>query len=531
MRTQPRGRVTRWLAPLFSVLVVGALLAACGGGSHGTSSGASNASATSSSGSAVVNWAADIDLVNWDPVVDGSNSSTQLLSTIYEPLFTLDSQGVPQPALATGWKYNATGTQITITLRPGLTFQDGSPINAQAVAYNIQRIQTQANSALKADYQDVASATVLNDLQVRLNLKQTDYQIPYILSNRSGLLASEKAAEANPAALNSSAPVGAGPFKVVKFVPETSVTLVKWPGYWDAKDIHVDRINLTLNVDAATVLSGLQTGVYNFANYFPAQDIAGAKQAGLNVVSDTARAWSVNFISFNTNKAPFNNPKVLQALQYAFNRQQFVDELTFGTGVVTQNPFPSTSPGFDPSINNLYSYDPNKTKQLLAAAGYKPGSISVTIVGEQGQYNAESEIIQQQFRAVGIKATIDLQTASQYITDYYGKKDTVALYGYVGRDSKLEALDELYGDNGVANLSSPYVSPEYTAAREKVLKTPIDSPDYNATLQAATKAGVENGSNILLWAQTQVYVTTKAFSSFAAIDGSLRWNGVTISGK
>ena len=422
MRTQARRPGMRVLALPLSVLVAGAFTAACS--SSGASSGTtSNASGAGSGASGVINWAYTSDFPSWDPVVVGATSATQVLSTIYEPLFTLDSDGKLQPALATAYKYNAAGTALTITLRSGLTFQDGSPLNAEAIAFNVQRIKTQQNSALKALWQDVDSATVLDDTHVRLNLKETDYQIPFILANRSSLLASEKAAKANAADLNTNDPVGAGPFKVVKLVPGSYIQLEKWDGYWDAKDVHVKSVKISLGVDPSTVLSGLQTNVYNFSTTFPLQNIALARKAGLNVVTDVKHGWAADFLSLNVNKAPFNNPKVVQAVQYAINRDQFVSQLTFGLGTSSAQPFPPTSPAFNPSLNSEYTYDPAKAKQLLSDAGIKPGSLSIELNGITGAFNPAAELLQQQLEAVGIKLKINLQTVSQFYTGYYGKTD------------------------------------------------------------------------------------------------------------
>ena len=176
------------------------------------------------------------DQPNWDPVVVGATSATQLLSTIYEPLFTLTPAGTIAPALAESYKYNSAGTAVTITLKSGLKFQDGSPVNAAAVVFNVNRIKTQTNSALKSLWQDVASATAIDGTHVLLKLKSVDYQIPYILANRSSLLASEQAAK-DPNKLNTQLPVGAGPFKVVSYTPGSEMTVEKYAGYWDAKDV------------------------------------------------------------------------------------------------------------------------------------------------------------------------------------------------------------------------------------------------------------------------------------------------------
>jgi peptide/nickel transport system substrate-binding protein len=528
MRTQARHRVQRVLALPISVLTVVAVAAGCSSSGSSSGSTSNSGSGTSTGATGAINWAYTSDFPSWDPVVVGATSATQVLSTIYEPLFTLDAQQKLQPALATGYKYNSAGTQLTVTLRPGLTFQDGSPLNAEAVAYNITRLKTQENSALKALWQDVDSATAVDETHVRLNLKEKDYQIPYILANRSSLLASEKAAKASAGLLNTNDPVGAGPFKVTKLVPGSYATLEKWDGYWDAKNIHVKSVKISLGVDPSTVLSGLQTGVYNFTTQFNPQNVALAKKSGLKVVTDVSRSWAAYFLSLNVNKAPFNNPKVVQAVQAAIDRKQFVSQLTFGLGTTSVQPFPPTSPAFNSSLDSD-TYDPAKAKQLLADAGIKPGSLTIEIDAITGQFNAGTELLQQQLQAVGINLTIKLQTVSQFYTGYYGKTDELTLYGYVGRDSKLGALDDQFGPGGILNLSAPTSSPEYAAARKKVLGTQIDSPDYKTILQAATKAGVEGGSNITLFTQPNAYVSAKSFSDFPVIDGAFRWNGLTFS--
>ena len=517
MRTRARRATRRVIASITAVVAASTFLAACGGsaGSAGSSQ-------------AVIKWAVTSPIPAWDPVVSGATGATQWLSTVYSSLFTLDEQGTPQPALAQGWEYNAAGDQITITLKPDLTFQDGSPIDAEAVAYNIDRIKSQDNSALKGSYNNIESATVVDPLTVRLDLAQTDYQVPLLLSNRAGLLASKKAAETDVKLLNSKAPVGAGPFKVVEFVPESHIYLEKWDGYWDAKDIHVDRIELQLGIDPTSVVAGLQSGVYNFASNFGNADIERARKAGFDVVTDTKAAWVSFFLSLNLNQAPFDDPAVVEAVQYAIDRDEFVKKLTFGTGEPAEQPFPSTHKAYNTELEGRYAYDPAKARQILADAGYQDGDIRFDLVGQKGADEGKAEILQQQLAAVGITTEINIPEQSSYIKSYYGKELPFAFYGYVGRDSPVQALTEHFDAGGIANLSSPQTSPEFQAALAKVRSTPIDAPDYEANLKAATKAGYEHGSTISLYSSPQAYVKDPAISDLRKIDGVLSWKGVTI---
>jgi peptide/nickel transport system substrate-binding protein len=518
-----------------AVMAASALLAACSGspGNGSSASGSNSGSLVAAAGdNGVINWADTSDQPNWDPVVVGATSATQLLSTIYEPLFTLEPDGTVGPALAESYKYNSAGDAVTITLKSGLKFQDGSPVNAQAVAFNVNRIKTQTNSALRALWQDVASATAVDDTHVLLQLKSVDYQIPYILANRSSLLASEQAAK-DPNKLNTQLPVGAGPFKVVSYTPGSEITLQKYAGYWDAKDIHVQTVHIFLNVDPAALLQGLQTGQYNFAPQLPAQDVAAAKAAGLNVTDDFGYGWGVEFLNLNINQAPFNNPHVVAAVQYAINRQQLVAQLTFGLGTADYQEVPAVSPLYNPALDSsVFPYDPAKAKQELKEAGIAPGALTIEL-DFIGSLSAPAELVQQQLQAVGINLKLVSQQINQFYGGFYanaqGKKtDSFTLYGWVGRDSKLATLDDQFSSTGIINLSAPTTSAGYTAARDKVRETPLDSPDYKSVLQAAELEAVEGGSNIFLYSTPTIFATGKGWSSFPKIDGSFRWNGVTV---
>ena len=137
-------------------------------------------------------------------------------------------------------------------------------MNAQAVKAYLERAQTQANSALAGDLTSIKSITVKGDTDVTLHLTQTDYQIPLLLGQRVAQITSEQAAE-NPDAVNAS-PVGAGPFKVIELVAGSHAYFEKNPDYWNAANIKIDRVELSFGIDASTVVSSLQTGVYDFAS-------------------------------------------------------------------------------------------------------------------------------------------------------------------------------------------------------------------------------------------------------------------------
>jgi peptide/nickel transport system substrate-binding protein len=497
---------------------VGTLLAGCGASGAGDSS------------DGTIRWGTKALFANWDPIVSGSTGATISLTPIYESLFTLDQQRQVEPALAAGYEYNAAGDQITITLKPNLTFQDGTPVDADAVKFNIDRIKSQDNSALKGSYNNVKSATVVDPLTVRLDLGQQDYQIPYLLSVRGGMLPSKAAAQADPKKLNNGAPVGAGPFKVVEYQPAAKMVLEKWDGYWDAANVHVKRIEINFAIDPSTLVAGLQSGVYNWAQLDP-QQADQARRAGLDVLAGVDRNWQQTFLSLNTNKAPFTDPAVVQAIRYAVNPKEFADKLGFGLAEPSEQPFPTGHPAYTDSLNGEHPFDPAKARDILAKAGYADGAISFEINGMAGTFDQAGEVLQQQLKAVGITTTIHMLDQANWSKGYYSKTFSASLFGWVGRDSHVQGLTEHYDTGGVLNLSSPTTSPQFQEALKAVRATPIDAPDYKAKLQAAAKIGYETGSTVSLFTYAQVVAKDPSISDPPAIDGFQSWKGVTVGGR
>lgn len=493
--------------PLFPALValLALVLTACAG----------NGSAAAGDGTSTLRWATSYFPTHWDPVVSGSGAQFRELALVYASLTKTDAKGKAVPDLAESWKYNSTGDEVTFHLRPKLTFSDGEPVNAAAVKSAIERAKTQKNSALFGDLTSIKSVTASGDLDVVVALTQTDYQIPLLFGERVLQIASPKAA-ADPATLDQK-PVGAGPFVVTQLTPGTKVVLKKNPAYWNAANIHLENVELVSAPDAATVVSGLRTGVYNFADITPS-NAAAAKAADLDVFVQPG--FNANNISINVNKAPFTNPKVVDAVRHAINRQEFVDKLGFGYGESTDQPFPKQYVAYDPQSADKYAYDPAKSKALLK--GVPPIKLTLVVPAADPQ----AEIVQSQLAAVGI--TVDIKVDKNWATPFFAKDLTLSLYGTTGRDSAVQTLTAHFGPNGPLNLSSPYQPAGFEAAVAKVRQTPLEAPDYASVLQAATRAGLESRALVFTYSSPNLLAKSKSVSALPAIAGHIDWTGVRI---
>ncbi|WP_034610378.1 ABC transporter substrate-binding protein [Cellulomonas sp. URHD0024] len=512
-------RRLRTAAALTTALAASLLLAACGG----TAGGAAPADVTHTPDPdkpQVLKWAIDFP-ANWDPVVSGSGAQFRILALAYASLTEIDDHGVAQPGLAKSWDYNDAGDQVTFHLRPGLKFTDGTPLDAEAVKLYIERAKTQENSALDGDLGSIASVDAASDTDVVVHLTQTDYQLPLLLGQRVAQITSPEAAK-DPAKLNTS-PVGAGPFVVKELVTGSHAVLVKNPDYWDAAHITIDEVDLSAVPDPATVVSGIQTGVFDFAYLAPSQ-VKAAEAAGLDVVKQPG--YNAANISLNINKAPFDDPRVVDAVRYAVNRKEFVDKVTFGTGAATDQPFPSGYIAYDQKSANLWPYDPEKSKALLAEAGHAHDiSVDLVIPTEQ----PAAEIVQSQLAAVGI--TVKIKVQPDWATPFFAKDLALSLYGTTGRESPVQTLTAHFGPQGPLNLSSPYVPQGFDAAIALARQTPLDSPDYAKNLQAATRAGLESQALVFTYSQPNLFVKSPRVSDLPAIPGQVHWTGVTVAEK
>ncbi|QJU53898.1 ABC transporter substrate-binding protein [Herbiconiux sp. KACC 21604] len=510
--------------PLFRAARAAAVVAAAALLFTGCAAPANSTDATSTEPS-VLRWAFSLP-TSWDPVTSRTGNDINTISLAYASLTQIDADGKVLPALAESWDYNDEGTAVTFHLRPDLVFSDGTPLDAEAVKEFFERGKTQEDSFLRDQLATVDTVSADSETDVTLHLTGVDYQVPALVAGRTGAIASPTAAETDPEKL-AAWPVGAGPFTITEFVPESHATFEKNPDYWDADDIHIDRFELTVAPDAATLVAGIQSGSFDVAT-LPASKIEEAEAAGLTVTVKPSLA--VSDVSINANKAPFDDPKVVEAFRYAFDRQQFVDVITSGKGETTHQPFPKGNPAFNPEVEKLWDYDPEKAKALLKEAGYDEGELSIEITAasfsEQG-----AEIAQAQLAEIGVNSTISLVPpgSSTWQSEVYvAKNPQLAIDGTIGRETPVQNLLAVYGPQGIMNLSGPNASDEFLAALQKVRETPLDDASYSEVLQAAVKAGVEQSPTNYIYSSPWVIASSSSVSELNLLPSQFRWEGVTV---
>jgi ABC-type transport system substrate-binding protein len=510
------------LAALAAVLSISMVATACS--STASTPAASTSAAAGASGT--LNWEWELP-TSWDPVTSTAGWDMHVLGLVYASITTLKADGSVGPGLATSWKYASDGKSVTFTLRPGLEFTDGTALNAEAVAENIHRGQTQSNSNIASELAVISKVVVNSATSFTLDLTQVDYQVPYLLGGKDGMMVSPTAFKKDAGSLPTQ-PVGAGPFKLTSYVPDSHADLVRNPGYWDSSQIHVKNFTVQDITEPEQILSALESGQVNVA-YIAGNQVAAAKAAGFKI--DVIPSEVVNELDIQTTTAPYNKPDVVKAINYAINRKAILQVQASGYGAVAYQPFPKGFVGYDSSLANLYPYDPAKAKQLLKAAGY-PNGIKITLTSVSTD-DSLAEQLQGQLAEVGIKATIKnipADTETQYL--YLDKTIPFAIDGTAGRASPVEMLDVLYSQQGLMNVDgkTSTVSAAVNSALANALTVPINSSRYPSVLRNAVSTSVlDDPIHIWLYTQPRIFAYSPKVTGIPADLVQQRWEGVRVA--
>ncbi|MFD9125160.1 ABC transporter substrate-binding protein [Kitasatospora sp. NPDC059571] len=396
------------------------LLAATGCASATGAAGGGDAAGADRGGTLVVG--ATGKLPNPDTVIGGAGfEGKRLVSfqiyeglTRYELLKDTDRPPVVTGALAESWQVAADARTWTFQLRKGVTFQDGTPFDADAVVFNLDRYlnpkspeYTAALGAAAKEYAgDITSYRKTDADHVELVTKGPNGHFPEDLAHV--LIASPTAVKKTGSADFARHPVGTGPFSFVSQTEGQQIELAANKSYWRGAP-KLDRLIVKSLPDAAARTAALRSGGVNWIEYPNPDDIQTLRADGATIATNSYdHLW---YWILDTAKKPWNDPRVRQAANYAINRQAIAEKLLQGTADPAYQAAPRATAAYDPA-GDTYSYDPDKARRLLADAGVPNGfSTSVTVpTGGSGNLLPVpiAEALQRDLAAVGIK--VELRT-------------------------------------------------------------------------------------------------------------------------
>jgi peptide/nickel transport system substrate-binding protein len=390
------------------------------------------------------------DTVSLDPANVTDGESFRVTRQIYETLLdTKPGSFDIVPGLATSWKPSANGLTWTFHLRKGVKFQDGTPFNADAVVFNFNRWADKKNPYHKGDFEYYGAmfggykgdkGTVIKSVR-----KIDDYTVQIQLTHSFAPFLSDLTMEAfaiaSPAAIKKyhgdikTHPVGTGPFTFVNWKPNDSITLKKNPKYWHKGLPKLDKIVFQVIKDNTARLNALQAGQVDLIDGVNPSDVAAIKN-NPNLKLYLRPSNNVGYLALNTQKKPFNDVRVRQAINMAVDKKAIVDAFYSGLGKPAVTPLPPGMWGDNKSIKD-YQVNIEKAKELLKEAGYPDGfETDLWAMPVARPYMPEPEkiatAIQADLAKIGIKANIVTYDWATYLDKTARGEHSMALLGWTG---------------------------------------------------------------------------------------------------
>jgi peptide/nickel transport system substrate-binding protein len=349
-----------------------------GSGDSGDDVG-SAASGVKNGGTLTVALSAEPDFL--DPTLAGSLYSRYIFNAMCEKLYDLDKDVRIVPQLAKSLpKTSPDGKTVTIALRDGITFADGTPLNAQAVKVSLERDLTNPASARVSELGPIASIEATNATTVTIKLKSPFAPLTAVLADRAGMVMSPTQLKAKGDDFGQ-APVCVGPFKFAKRVPQNSIDLVKDPKYYDAKKVHLDRIVYRIITDGSIRAANLKSGDAQVADTVGTDDVPSLKQdSKLSVLESPSLGYQG--VTFNvgnvagvgkptkTLNQPFaKDARIRQAFELAIDRKALVKNVFDGLFDTACGPVAPQSEFSTDAVQKCRTHDPAQAKKLLRQAG------------------------------------------------------------------------------------------------------------------------------------------------------------------
>jgi len=451
-----------------------------------------------------------------DPISKGR--VFQITEKIMSRLVRPGLDGKPSPDLALSWSTNGTATEWTFKLREGVTFHNGKPFTAADVVYSFNRVQDpKQESPAKAAVAMISKTEAVDFKTVKFTLSAPFADLPLVLADYRLMIIPEGSGDTIK-----STGIGTGPFKLEKFDPHGTTTLVANLNYFDGPP-GVAKMEVIGIPDAQArfqALMGKQIDM--LAGITPQQRTLLERSSGFSIQQVPTGNW--RGIVFRNDQKPWDDVRVRKAVRLAVDRKAMLDLAAGGAGVV----------GCDTPVGPKDQYRSSKTcaqdlakaKALLAEAGYPNGlDFEVNVSTVESVWPAMAEVFQQQIAPAGFRAKIVQVPSDSFWTEVWMKKPvTMTRWNERPADG---VLNEVYRTGAKWNESA-FKDAKFDAILDAARRE-LDFDKRRARYQEAQEYLWDNGGTLVGFHATVQVGTTGRVKNLDAVENfSIRWNRITV---
>ena len=352
-----------------------------------------------------------------DPTSAAAGAIDQVLySNVFEGLTRFMGDGSVVPGLAESWEISEDGLTYTFRLQDGVTFHDGTTMDAEDVKFSLDRARAEdSTNAQKALFADIASVDVVDPLTVQITLSQPNGNLLFNLAWGDAVIVAPESIDTIK-----TAPVGTGAFTFSDWVQGDRIDLARNPDYWGEAPA-LSAATFKFISDPTAAFAAMMAEDVDAFSGFPAPENLPQFEADPRFQVLVGSTEGETILSINNKQAPFDNPKVRAAVAHAIDRQAIIDGAMFGYGTPIGTHFAPHNPAYV-DLTGTSAHDPEKARALLAEAGLADGFTTTLHLPPPSYARRGGEIIAAQLAEVGITAEIiNVEWAQWLETVFRGK--------------------------------------------------------------------------------------------------------------
>jgi peptide/nickel transport system substrate-binding protein len=421
-----------------------------------------------------------------DPTSAAAGAIDQVVySNVFEGLTRFAADGSVIPGLAKSWEISDDGLTYTFMLHDGVTFHDGTTMDAEDVKFSLDRARGEKSAnAQKPLYVGISAIDVVDPLTVKITLAKPNGAFLFNLAWGDAVIVAPESIEDIK-----TAPVGTGAFTFDRWLQGDSITLARNENYW-GKPAALSGATFKFISDPSAAFAALMAeDIDVFAN-FPAPENLGQFEADPRFQVLVGQTEGETLLAINNKQPPFDNLKVRQALAYAIDPQSIIDGAMYGLGTPIGSHFAPHHPAYVDLTSNV-SHDPQKAKALLAEAGYENGFTARLMLPPTAYARRGGEIIAAQLREVGVETEITNVEWAQWLEQAFRGKDyDLTIISHTEPlDIGIYARPEYYFQYGNAAFNGVIAELDVTSDPQK----------RTALLQQAQRLLAEDQVNVFLF--------------------------------
>ena len=467
-----------------------------------------------------------------DPdILDPSLSRTYVGRIVFlavcDKLFDIDEKLNIVPQLALSYETSADGKAMTIKLRPGVKFQDGEALDAEAAKFSIERHMTFPGSFRKSELANVDHVEVVDPLTIRLVLKTPYAPLIAQLTDRAGMMVSPKAAreEGDKFGLH---PVCAGPYKFVERVQQDRMVFEKFNDYWNKDNVFIDKIVYLPIVDATVRLANLKSGGLDLIERVLATDIKEVR-SNPNLVLSTAPelgylGLTINIKNDKNKGALSQSEKVRQALDLSIDREA-LNQVVFNGEFTPGNQWISPQHPYYQKAFPVRPRDVEKAKALLKEAGVTPPVTADMMVPKGAENEAVAQVLQSMAAEAGFDLKIRVLEFATSLKEAQAGNFQIYQINWSGRIDP-DGNSYVFLHSGAPQNDGGYSNPEADKLMEDA-RLVADPAERKAIYEKLTKLVLNDEPIIYLYHRTWLIAHIKKLEGYRPMpDGLVRVVGL-----